>query len=239
MAVLDADDAFLPNRLERLHGLAEQLDPWCVLADRSLRVAHSEQGFVPLEQIPETIPVGHSVIAPAQVLQTGAGGSPFFSRELLETSQARYPVGVISAEDIAFLLLLLRADRARFVRLRDPHYLYAVQEGSLTTSTERYCDRLAALAPLADDDRMPPDLRASIARHLDEVQRAQPFEELRGALRSRRPLQAAAIVARHPRILPRLPALYRTHRRYRSAVSDAKRFADQASAEGRAPEGSR
>jgi succinoglycan biosynthesis protein ExoO len=222
LTILDADDAYVPARLERLWGLADQLgDPKHILVDPALRVVATPSGLVPVSGSFRTGGSGFRIMSGAEAIRAGLGGQPFFHRDLLERTGARYPVDVRSGEDTAFLIRLLADPDARFVRVFDSYYLYTQTQGTLTGSSDRNEHRRRALREVLAES-LPDDLRSAVEGDLQRLDHADDWELLRAGLRDRKPARVVAILSRHPNLLLDVFEAYRRHRRYRQAMSAAQ-----------------
>ncbi|WP_367159726.1 glycosyltransferase family 2 protein [Kozakia baliensis] len=138
VAILDADDAYAPNRLETLVSLIESDPSLDVVADdlayydaiaakitgRALGPAHIPSAEITLEDY-----LAHTV-ADGKTLDWGLF-KPVFRRNFLNQHQLRYPTNRRHGEDYVFMLRLLSAG-ARFRVSPEATYLYTQREGAIS-----------------------------------------------------------------------------------------------------------
>lgn len=181
VAVLDADDAFAPTRLERLLAHADQTGADIVSDD--LLVRDGESGAVigamfGADPLPERLDAAAFVRADLpcpDAPRRGAGFlKPMIARGFLERTGLRWPETMRFAEDYAFALSCLMAG-ARWATLPEPLYSYAVHGASLTARHDardlaalRRADEAALASPAAQADRA---LGAALAAHLAAARR--------------------------------------------------------------------
>lgn len=225
VAVLDADDAFAPDRLVRLLALA---DGGAEMVADNLRLEGPEGSSLLLPAAGDPV----FAIEAEAFVEANRGRreqgrvlygflKPMIRRSFLERHSIRYRA-LRLAEDY-FLALECLLHGARWLVTRDALYRYAVREGSLTAGlAPSHLDAMAeADAALLDLPalRSQPGLRRAIADHRGDVRRAATWTRFVEAVR-RRDLTAAgallvsdAAAARHvlgegaaaaPRVLARL-----------------------------------
>jgi succinoglycan biosynthesis protein ExoU len=161
LSVLDADDYFLPGRLEKLHRLTSE----CEFVSGQLIRIHEGDAIATL---PPTLPGSRQLSFSAfvegnfnpQFLDLGFL-KPVFSRAFLNAHGLRYDESLRLGEDYEFYARAI-AFGARFVLLDGPAgYASVIRAGSLSRDHSeedlqrmRDCDtRLAALPQLTDLDR--------------------------------------------------------------------------------------
>lgn len=192
VAVLDADDRFAPNRLERLLALGAETGADMV-AD-NLRLCYPDRSETLLSTAePGTLTVDACSFIAANKGQRNQGRQtygflkPMVRRSLLRRCGIRYHE-IRLAEDYFFSLECL-IHGARWVVTRAPLYDYAVRETSLTaTFKPSHLDAMAQVDRLLLEKtvvRARPDLRNAIADHLAVVTRAATWTRFVGALRDR------------------------------------------------------
>jgi succinoglycan biosynthesis protein ExoO len=167
IAVLDADDAFAPDRLARLIGAAEDagLD---AIADLPIHWDLAADCAAP-EQLPATGTLDRLGLIdflrpdPATGLDLGLL-KPVFRQRLVQENLWHYPEGIRHGEDMALYVALVRAGVA-FGLLREAHYLFSTRIGAVSgayspgsvtdvdylavaAQTRALRDQLAATAPL-------------------------------------------------------------------------------------------
>lgn len=191
LAVLDADDAFAPDRLARLVEFAEARHADFVADD--LAYYDAAAGVVTGAGIGAAPPIGPVTLRDYLAHNiAGSGGldwgllKPMFSRNMLANKGMVYDPAVSHGEDFRLVVeLLLRG--ARFSILPEPLYLYTQREGAKSkrssgmTRTHIAYDKLSAAAlALARDPRIAGDAKAvgylqARARGLDRLDDAQFF----------------------------------------------------------------
>ncbi len=134
IAVLDADDAYLPDRMARLVAVARR-DGLDAVADLPIYYDLAADCRAP-EQMPA--PGGVTVLGFADFLGHDADTGldlgllkPVFHRDLRERGLLRYPEQVRHGEDCALYVALTRAG-ARFGLLREAHYLFSTRVGAVS-----------------------------------------------------------------------------------------------------------
>ena len=179
VAILDADDWFLPGRLAALIARAEAAGADLISDDLLL---HDEEADAPVGPMFGPEPLPPVIEAPAFVWgnmpdprqpRRGLGFlKPLMRRAFLERQGLRYPEAMRFAEDYAFYLAALMAG-GRWVASPEAGYVYAVRGASLTATHRagdlfRLCEVDAAALATPDLD---PHLRAALRAHLLSVQK--------------------------------------------------------------------
>jgi glycosyltransferase involved in cell wall biosynthesis len=208
IAVLDADDEFEPNRLERLcaAGIADGAD---IVSDNILIC---EPGHPPMPLLrPDLWPAPRPMTA-IEFVNGNRGArrqrrvvygfmKPMFRRDFLVREHLRYP-SVYFAEDYIFYLRCLLAG-ARWLVVPELLYRYQVSETSLTGSFTP--DQLATVAALGAEMLSSSALKAdrplyrAISRHEAAAERAIPWMRFVLAMRRRDYRSAAAAAFASPR----------------------------------------
>ncbi|MDN3565067.1 glycosyltransferase family 2 protein [Paeniroseomonas aquatica] len=172
VALLDADDLFLPDRLQRLVGQAERLQADLV-ADNPER-----RDFASGRRLGSLLPAAATSAGPLSLLALVQGDmpdqpadsklgylKPVFRRSFLEQHRLRYAEDIRVGEDFLFLFeCLARGGRCHL--LPEPGYVYRVREGSLSQGNagalqlSRANRRLPGLLPPGAE----PALRALLRR---------------------------------------------------------------------------
>lgn len=179
VAILDADDWFLPGRLATLIARAEAAGADLISDDLLL---HDEEADAPAgpmfgaEPLPPVIDAAAFVwgnLPDPRQPRRGLGFlKPLMRRDFLERQGLRYPESMRFAEDYAFYLAALMAG-GRWIAAREAGYVYAVRGASLTATHRaedlfRLCKVDAAALAMPDLD---PPLRAALRAHLLSVQK--------------------------------------------------------------------
>jgi succinoglycan biosynthesis protein ExoO len=177
IAVLDADDAFLPGRLAALTTIARTHDA-DVVADNFLwRPAHddlpADAGLAPTSTI-ETVDAA-TFAARARPYRGEADWGllkPMFRTQFLRDNGLAYPAHVRHGEDFHMMLDLLLAG-GRYVVSRSPGYIYTPREAGLSRTSIDY-DAMARLTrDLIAEPRVSADRRlvAALRLRLQAVRR--------------------------------------------------------------------
>ncbi len=143
IAVLDADDWFAPQRLEKLTAFAEQMEAEMV-AD--LQVYHTEWGSV------YTIawathakpPQSPRFYTPEQVIKAHPSIKPLIRAEFLRQKQIRYAEHIRKSQDYAFYMEIL-IKGARFALMPEPLYYYRVHPNTVTTRYDAIAENRKSL----------------------------------------------------------------------------------------------
>lgn len=179
IALLDADDAFEPSRLEELLRLAEERQA-DLIADNLLL----DDGAGPAAPMLPTGDSAHCALIsaadfllgnlpdPAQPRRSYGFLKPLIARAFLQRHSLRYDENLRFAEDFAFYLDCFAAG-ARFCLVPRPLYRYRLRADSLTAqhSTEDLRRLQAVDRRLAEDGRLlaQPGYAAALRRHRRSV----------------------------------------------------------------------
>ena len=209
IAILDADDAFEPDRLARLVLLGEQMAA-DVVADnvRYYDAATQRAGDPRIRKVtePERTDL-HTLVARGR---PGTGEldygllKPLFRRAFVEQGPL-YPTSVRHGEDFLFYFRLLQRG-ATFVVTPEPGYLWTLRSSGQSQTNEDYRKQAADTRELKREPEVARDsalvsLLERRARALERLQRERRFDQDVQAGRSARTLLAAA---RHPHLAIRL-----------------------------------
>ena len=207
VALLDADDLFLPNRLEHLTRLGEGLRAQMIVDEQfitkfpdhkplypafgfeaSLQEFKQEDFFERTGMFRATLPIGYV--------------KPLMRREFLEKTRARYDETIVCGEDFLFYAGLF-ANRPRCFATNVAGYLYRRRSGSLSRGPEHLRCHRGLVSQLLDQQNggLSEGSRRALSgfdRELEDMIRAMPAIL---ALRDRRWSGMMGVLVRQPRIL--------------------------------------
>ncbi|MCL6533901.1 MAG: glycosyltransferase [Armatimonadetes bacterium] len=150
IAVLDADDWYAPERLEKLVRFAREWDAQMV-ADLSVRLA--EDGTVLGVRWSPNAPNPNKprVYTAEEVIRAHPSFEPVIWRQFIEEKQIRYQVHIKKSQDYAFQTEIL-IKGARFALLPEPMYYYRIHNAGITATfrgqhlyTRMSCEYLCSL----------------------------------------------------------------------------------------------
>jgi glycosyltransferase involved in cell wall biosynthesis len=216
IAVLDADDAFAPERLARLVGLGEARGADMICDDLMLVDEETGAALGPMagaDGLPETIDAAAFVrgnLPDRSNPRRGYGFlKPVLRAAFLRAHGLAYDEDMRFAEDYAFALACL-LHGAAWATMRAPLYRYAVRGDSLTgrhgaADLTRLCavDERALASPAAARD---PDLRRALAAHLVSVRKRERWAAFIDHVKARRLAALPGVAAHSPPVLAHIAA---------------------------------
>jgi succinoglycan biosynthesis protein ExoO len=235
IAVLDSDDWYAPNRLERLleaaiyHGadmIADDLylvnegevDPWSTL------VKWSEKSLDPFIKI-------SSVFFALDNVEGQAGmflgySKPMFRRRFLNENNIQYLSHIKIAEDFWLdMECLIRG--ANFILITQPYYYYQTRQASLTSNVKRVlrlsqeCETIQLfLKRQVQALHSQPELKQALEYKYRETKKHLDYYQVIEALKDRKPLMSAFAITRSPGfftcLISRIPGIFK--RRFQSRI---------------------
>jgi succinoglycan biosynthesis protein ExoO len=186
VAVLDADDAFMPERLEGLTRAANELNAdivvdnfaWYDVATKSI----GAPGLAPSS--------ANEVIDKYEFVSRARGGSaneadwgllqPMFKLRFLDEHNLRYPSFSRHGEDFLLMVDLLVAG-ARLVLVRTPGYLYTIRTSGLSRTRIDYDAMAAHIVDLLRSDGIHSDerLKRLLRKRIFAIRRLSAEHKLR------------------------------------------------------------
>lgn len=153
VAVLDADDAYEPTRLEKFHQVAISY-PSAIIFDEIMECHDTKNGLVPWRPVrePSLLMGEHNFnsklgreISPAEWLRCQRTMMKWIApTELIKSHNIRHP-DVRFGEDLGFILRLLSATNTLLYYIPESLYLYRLSSDSLTASSGRFDTLLGVL----------------------------------------------------------------------------------------------
>jgi glycosyltransferase involved in cell wall biosynthesis len=209
IALLDADDRYLPHRLARLLALAAQTG--ADMVSDNLLLCPDDGGpsrpLIPKEALP-----GPTRLSPAEFVRRNVATrsatcisygflQPMIRRAFLDRHAIRYDERLRHGEDFVFETRCLLAG-ARWWVTPEPMYLYALRAGSLTRrasatdlATIRDVEQHWLEMPEVADD---PELTAAIRRHQLGVDRWRACKLFADAIKAHRSAEALRVLTASP-----------------------------------------
>lgn len=198
LALLDADDRFLPQRVERLIALGEQQSA-DVVAD-NLVLTYEDGSRPPHVLIPPTVLSQPRRMTAAEFVARNVGGgrreratygflNPVFRRSFLEAHGLHYDERNRFGEDFMLSLRCL-THGAEWWLAPEPMYEYTVRRGSLTeVQTSADLDRIRALdRELLADPALSGDaaLQTALLKHVKQIDRCYYYRAFTDAVKAGR-----------------------------------------------------
>lgn len=197
VAVLDADDAYLPGRLEALLATAQETGADVVLDNfwfYDVAVGQPMRAGLSLE------PPFEEVTASTYLTQTTAFGKeadwgllkPMFRLAFLDRHGLRYPLKSRHGEDFLLMADILLTG-AKVVLNRQPFYLYTSRDSGMSRTTIDYELMSRHSKALLEDPRIAADkgLRALVQQRVENVKRLAAERRLTAAIMARNVPQIA------------------------------------------------
>lgn len=222
IAVVDSDDIIHPERFERLLAAARHAGAGIVADD----LLHFYEDGAPATLLLGAGQDSLFAVSPEQWIGAGMDGSPplGYLKPLIRAEvlgALRYDESLRIGEDYDLVLRLL-LEGAAMVVVPEPFYLYRRHSGSIS-------HRLAAadLAAMIDSQdamvgrlgSVSPVIAAAFAGRRSQLQHGLAFARLIEAIKGRRVSQAAALLARNPRLALRLWRAFHEGRGRKAGVS--------------------
>jgi succinoglycan biosynthesis protein ExoO len=211
IAVLDADDRFLPGRLQGLCKQAES-EGADIVAD-NVWITVKDDDTAPRLFVPEALDGGGETLTLAPFVLSnrlfrGRGGfgylKPLFRRQFLQDHALGYDSDLRIGEDYHLVAEALAAG-AIYRRYRMAGYCYLTRDGSLShrMSAAQALAMAQADGRLLDRwrSRLTPEERAAIQSHRDYAREGSAFLQMVEALKDRRLGDALKTALQHPAAL--------------------------------------
>jgi succinoglycan biosynthesis protein ExoO len=202
IAFLDADDAWTPDRLEVLLGVAGPR-PAAIVFDEIMECHDTPQGLKPWRTIrgrhvfpgdpdaPREINFSDWITCSRTIMQ------PLLPARLIREYDVRHTTKRFSA-DLEFMLKLIGRSRARLWYVPQAMYQYRVTAGSMSTIPDRYSLLAQTLDEALDLFAWDPAAQAAIRRKAENVDRAGKYHVFFSQLMRGHMMQAGRIALREP-----------------------------------------
>jgi succinoglycan biosynthesis protein ExoO len=207
IALLDADDAWLPERLAKLLQVAQRAGPRFLVADDTMRCLEAGDQLIPwvssFERQGVTVEGQSRDFDLRSYLRCKLDMHPLIPARALKQTHIKYTEGCRFGEDVELYCRLLITGMTLRV-IAEPMYLYRVQGGSLSDAAGRLesmtgvWSRLLTIRKLSEESRQALLHEAAIAESLER------YREFSTALKAGRYGEALRIAASHPAVVLRL-----------------------------------
>ncbi len=205
IALLDADDAYMPYRLERMMEVANYF-PGCMLFDEITECHDGASGMVPWRTIRRPSAPGNDKCGP-RVIEFDRFIScsrtmikPMIPARLIRQWGITHSAKLFSA-DLEFFLRLL-AHKVPLVYIPEPMYLYRISAAAMSTNPDRYSLLLGTLEEsidwFADDSGAVEAIRCKIR----DVRCSEEYQPFFSAIMSGRFARAGRLAWKRPWVVP-------------------------------------
>lgn len=210
LAVLDADDAWQPDRLERLAACADD-DPNIMAFDNLMVCHHRTNGnMIPWRPVHARDAFGASGPRAKDVSLSDYIRSPrllikpLLPREALRKSGIRHSNRKFAADAEFFIRSGLSGLRFRY--LPEPLYLYRTTPGSATAKADHHLMR-ECLEAIAELDGLHDSVASALQFKISDLRKQEALYQLIDALRRHDLPSAAHIIRNNPGALARAPRI--------------------------------
>lgn len=219
IALLDADDAFAPQRLERFVELAESYGDGYFFADDLLLCFDSPSGMKPWGnglriryKVRKTKNDEVIRLSLTEYLRLGAPGiHPFFPLEHIRRYGLRYSKAY-SGQDFEFHCRVFKSG-LKLVLIAEPLYLYRFTPGSLSSKAERFDHQIKVRERLLCDEGFTDEEKKLLKLSIKRLFREKEYQPFAVALKKREWTEAFRMLVGNPslalRFMKRLPVSLR------------------------------
>lgn len=202
ITVLDADDWYLPNRLEVLVKAAREAGGGYFIADDLLLSFDTPNGLKPWKR--QSLNYGIKFrgknfmdFGLCSFLESGAPViKPFISLQHIRDYNLWYQPGCYYGEDLEFVCHLFRIG-LRLRLLAEPLYLYRLTPGSLTGSRGRE-ELINVYKRLCSEPGFSADEKALFSKMIQKIKKELGYEPFTQALKQKKYVEALKLLLSHP-----------------------------------------
>lgn len=198
-ALVDADDLWLPQRLETFYHLIKVHGENFVYTDNLQVCFDSDKGMIPYYKIADKLDFSSSpdkILDIYEFFKYGFGIKPIFSAN--SKDQVLFDEDIHVGEDTLFVLRLLNLDKKLFFH-QGSYYLYRLTPNSLTNREDRFEQILKMLDRVKKDIiKIPFDL---IDARIKSTKRELAYARFTDKLKKRQVLAAFKVACINPKII--------------------------------------
>jgi succinoglycan biosynthesis protein ExoO len=213
IAVLDADDAFAPDRLERLIAAGHETGADIVvdnlqLFDEGAGQVVGQTSFVQEKIADLTLEIFFRKDGPPNTLPTG-WVKPIIRKSAFERTRIKYNPDYRYAEDFLFFTEMLLCG-CRAICVCDAAYLYTLRQGPVSgrpSTMSRTTPEVSSLKRMTNfllsqyGQVMTPSVKTALLDRAERVTSAKILADMKDTIRHKRLDSALIIVVKHPRVL--------------------------------------
>lgn len=207
IAVLDADDAWLPGRLEKLLSTALRAGPRYFVADDTMRCLRKGHALIPwvsaFERLGVAIKGEFRDFDLVSYLDSNIGLQPLVPARALEQHRIRYTEGCSFGEDIELCCRLFLSGMTLRV-IPEPMYMYQVHDVSLSGAAGRLESMNGVWARLLAIPGISEESRQALFKRATQAEKRERYQGFSQALKAARYGEAVRVAMRHPSVLLRL-----------------------------------
>lgn len=223
IALLDADDKWLPVRLDRLVGIALTLGHQYFISDDGLICFNTSKGLKPWDSC---FNLYYKIPFNNKVLSMGLDGyfnyscpaiNPLIPLQHVKEHDLRYDPACLMGEDFEFNCNLFRTG-LQLCLYNEPLRGYRLTPGSLTTNINKFEHQAGVYKRLLEREGFTRRERDLIKAGFKKLKEKQPYERFSTALKQKDYRRAAYLLVQRPRLLINLLRRFPQIVRYRKAV---------------------
>lgn len=228
VATIDADDIYMPNRLEIFWNVAQK-SPGAVIFDEIMECHDIGEHLVPWKAVRKP-----SLLAGAQEVNCEINPAKWLRcertilkwmvpRDLIRKNKIKHP-NVRFGEDLGFALRLLCGTGAPLWYIPETLYLYRLSDGSLKTSADRFEVLLQVLNEAKNYDGLSADLLSSIIIKIKKTEHRIKYQKFLNYVLEKRAMDAMRIIFISPWVIPEfflrllMQAPYYLHRKFNKTI---------------------
>lgn len=223
IAILDADDQWHPDRLNKLVKIALASGDQYFIADDQLVCFDTSEGLKPWES---QFTLYHKIPFQEQTLSLNLKDyyllrcpaiKPVIPLAHIKKHDLKYHSACLMGEDFEFYCNLFRT-RLKLRLYEEPLYYYRLTPGSLSTKANRLEHKKRIYERLLAEDGFTDSERKTLEFHFHKLKNEMPFETFRIAIKRKNFSKAISLAARNPRLLIEFARRFPNSWRYRKAA---------------------
>lgn len=180
VTLLDADDAYTPERLEMLVAVAKKY-PNSLIFDELMECHDAENGLVPYKSVrpipsdSQNLPIERTLSFYEWITWERTIIQLFVPRDLIKKNNIKHGCGSFG-EDLEFVLNILGRTKASLVYIPKAMYLYRISSGSLTTTPDRFIQLMGVFERTKGLFMDDPLAMEALSYKMQKVHKAQVYQ---------------------------------------------------------------